>query len=221
MNDPGRTPEPASASSRTGARRSSLGLMVLWQLVAEPMHVYRMQKLFEQQGKDRVVNVRARASLYQTLERLMRLGLVEVHETVRREGYPDRTVYAITDAGREVAREWLREMLSATTGEYPDFIAAVSILFGLAPDDARAQLELRAERLTSELAETEAQLAENPQVPRLFLLEEEYRRAVQQAELAWLRDVIADMAAGRLTWSEEWLREIFSAFHPHDDQEDS
>jgi DNA-binding PadR family transcriptional regulator len=221
MNDPGRTPEPASASSRTGARRSSLGLMVLWQLVAEPMHVYRMQKLFEQQGKDRVVNVRARASLYQTLERLMRLGLVEVHETVRREGYPDRTVYAITDAGREVAREWLREMLSATTGEYPDFIAAVSILFGLAPDDARAQLELRAERLASELAETEAQLAENPQVPRLFLLEEEYRRAVQQAELAWLRDVIADMAAGRLTWSEEWLREIFSAFHPHDDQEDS
>jgi len=221
MNDPGRTPEPASASSRTGARRSSLGLMVLWQLVAEPMHVYRMQKLFEQQGKDRVVNVRARASLYQTLERLMRLGLVEVHETVRREGYPDRTVYAITDAGREVARGWLREMLSATTGEYPDFIAAVSILFGLAPDDARAQLELRAERLASELAETEAQLAENPQVPRLFLLEEEYRRAVQQAELAWLRDVIADMAAGRLTWSEEWLREIFSAFHPHDDQEDS
>jgi len=221
MNDPGRTPEPASASSRTGARRSSLGLMVLWQLVAEPMHVYRMQKLFEQQGKDRVVNVRARASLYQTLERLMRLGLVEVHETVRREGYPDRTVYAITDAGREVAREWLREMLSATTGEYPDFIAAVSILFGLAPDDARAQLELRAVRLASELAETEVQLAENPQVPRLFLLEEEYRRAVQQAELAWLRDVIADMAAGRLTWSEEWLREIFSAFHPHDDQEDS
>ena len=47
------------------------------------MHVYRMQKLFEQQGKDRVVNVRARASLYQALERLTRLGLVEVHETVR------------------------------------------------------------------------------------------------------------------------------------------
>jgi DNA-binding PadR family transcriptional regulator len=221
MNDPERTHAPASASTRTGARRSSLGLMVLWQLVAEPMHVYRMQKLFEQQGKDRVVNVRARASLYQTLERLMRLGLVEVHETVRREGYPDRTVYAITDAGREVARQWLREMLSATTGEYPDFIAAVSILFGLTPEDARAQLELRAERLASELAETEAQLAENPQVPRLFLLEEEYRRAVQHAELAWLRGVIGDMAAGRLTWSEEWLMEIFSAFHPHDDQEDA
>ena len=122
---------------------------MLWQLVDGPKHVYGIQKLLEQQGKDRVVNVRARASLYQTLERLTRLGLVEVHETVRREGYPDRVVYAITDAGREAAREWLREMLRTTGGEYPEFIAAVSILFGLEPDDARAQLEQRAEGLAS------------------------------------------------------------------------
>ena len=58
-------------------RRSALALTVLWQLMNEPMHVYRMQKLFEAQGKDRVVNVRARASLYQTIERLQRHGLVE------------------------------------------------------------------------------------------------------------------------------------------------
>ena len=63
------------------------------------MHVYRMQKLFEAQGKDRVVNLRARASLYQTIERLVRHGLVEVAETIACEGYPDRVVYAITDAG--------------------------------------------------------------------------------------------------------------------------
>ena len=69
---------------------------MLWQLFDEPKHMYGIQKLLEQQGKDRVVNVRARASLYQTLERLVRLGLVEVQETARREGYPDRIVYAIT-----------------------------------------------------------------------------------------------------------------------------
>ena len=48
-------------------QRSSLGLIVLWQLTDGPMHVYRMQKLFEAQGKDRVVNVRSRASLYQAI----------------------------------------------------------------------------------------------------------------------------------------------------------
>ena len=179
--------------------------------------MYGIQKLLQQQGKDRVVNVRARASLYQALERLMRLGLVEVHETVRREGYPDRVVYAITDTGREAAREWLREMLRSTGDEYPEFIAAVSILFGLEPEDARAQLELRAEAVASELADAEAQLDGNPGLPRLFLLEEEYRRAVLEAELSWLRGVIADLQKGRLTWSEEWLAEIATAFAPPDD----
>ena len=187
---------------------SPLGLIVLWLLYQEPLHVYGMQKLIEHQAKDRVVNVRSRASLYQAIERLMRLGLVEVRETVRNEGLPDRIVYAITDSGREAARRWLREMLENTGGEYPEFIAAVSILFGLPPDEAAAALERRAERLAAELNETESALAENPMVPRLFLLEEEYRRAVLAAQLAWVRDVLDDMRAGRLTWSEEWLREI-------------
>ena len=109
-------------------KRSPLGLIVLWLLVEQPMHVYRMQKQIEAFGKDKVVNVRSRASLYQALERLMRHGLVEVRETVRSEGYPDRVVYAITDAGRETAEEWLREMLRTTGNQYPHFIAAVSVL---------------------------------------------------------------------------------------------
>jgi DNA-binding PadR family transcriptional regulator len=196
------------------AQRSSLGLIVLWLLYEQPLHVYRMQKLIETQGKHRVVNVRARASLYQTIERLQRLGLVEVVETVRSQTHPDRIVYGLTDAGRETAREWLREMLRTTGGEFPDFIAAVSILFGLDPDDAREQLEQRLEQREAELAETDAQLAAAPGLPRLFLLEEEYRRAVLAAEVEWLRSVTDDLRAGRLTWSEEWLRQVASDFNP-------
>jgi DNA-binding PadR family transcriptional regulator len=201
------------------AQRSSLGLIVLWLLYEQPQHVYRMQKLIESQGKDRVVNVRARASLYQTIERLRRLGLVEVVETVRAAAHPERIVYGITDAGREAAREWLREMLSSTGGEFPDFIAAVSVLFGLEPEDARRQLELRAERLEAELAAAEAEIAGVPDLPRLFLLEEEYRRAVLRAEIAWLRGVIDDLRAGRLTWSEQWLRQIGAAFNPPEEED--
>jgi DNA-binding PadR family transcriptional regulator len=197
---------------------------VLWLLVDEPMHVYRMQKLIEAQGKDRVVNVRARASLYQTIDRLVRHGLVEVAERVRVEGYPDRTVYAITEAGREAARRWLRQMLHNTEGEYPEFIVAVSILFGLPPEDARSELELRAERLAAALEDAKRELADAPAgLPRLFLLEEEYRMAILEAELAWVRGVIADLAAGRLTWSEQWLQEIADTFLPdsnQDNQED-
>jgi DNA-binding PadR family transcriptional regulator len=208
------------ATQKSRRARSPLGLIVLWQLFEGPKHVYGIQKQLKEQGKDRVVNVRARASLYQTLERLVRLGMVEVQETVRREGYPDRIVYAITDAGREAAREWLREMLRTTGSEYPEFIAAVSILFGLAPEDARAQLEHRADSLAAELVEAEAQLKGNPGLPRLFLLEEEYRQTVLQAELSWLRGVIADLKKERLTWSEEWLQEIADTFNQRDSSEE-
>ncbi len=196
-------------------QRSALGLLVLWQLFPEPMHVYRMQKLFEAEGKDRIVNVRSRASLYQTIERLQRNGLVEVAETTHQEGYPDRTVYALTDAGRDAAQEWLREMLSETGGEYPEFIVALSLLFGLPVEEARAQLELRAERIATQLTESKAALeAAPPELPRLFLLEEEYRATMLQTELAWLRGVIDDLEAGRITWSEESLRQAFETFLP-------
>jgi DNA-binding PadR family transcriptional regulator len=206
--------------SKTSAP-SSLGLIVLWNLFQEPLHVYRLQKLIEAQGKDRVVNVRARASLYQTIERLVRLGLVEVSETVRTPGYPDRIVYAITDAGRETAREWLREMLRTTGQDYPEFIAAVSLLFGLEPEDARAQLEQREQRLAAELADTKSAMAGAPPgLPRLFLLEEEYRTAILEAQLAWLRGVIDDLRERRLDWSQEWLREMAAAFLPPSDQDD-
>ncbi len=198
---------------------SSLGLIVLWQLFQEPMHVYRMQKLLHAEGKDRLVNVRSRASLYQTIERLARLGLVEVAQTVRQEGYPDRVVYAITETGRDVARHWLRQMLSDTGGHYPEFIAALSILFGLPVEEARAQLELRARRIEAQLDETETGLRDAPAaLPRLFLLEEEYRAAILRAELEWLRGVLADLAAGRITWSEQWLREVAQAFLPTPDE---
>jgi DNA-binding PadR family transcriptional regulator len=199
-------------------RRSALGLMVLWHLVQEPTHVYRMQKQFEATAKDRVVNIRSRASLYQTLERLKRHGLVAVADTVRVEGYPDRVIYAITDAGRQVARDWLREMLHTTDGDYPEFLAALSILFGLPPEEARAELELRAARLAAQVAEAQAALTSlPPELPRLFVLEEEYRVAVLSAEVTWLRGVIEDIDAGRLTWSEEWLRDLAEKFISRDD----
>jgi DNA-binding PadR family transcriptional regulator len=194
-------------------QRSPLGLLVLFQLITEPMHVYRMQKLFEAEGKDRVVNVRSRASLYQTIERLVRHGLVEVSETVQVEGYPDRVVYATTAAGRDVAYKWLREMLASTEPEYPEFIAALSILFVLSPQDARAELESRADKLAESLAATESALGDLPPgLPRLFVLEEEYRKAVLEAELSWVRGVVADLRDGRLTWTEEWLQQIAATF---------
>ncbi len=185
-------------------KRSPLALAILVLLEEAPMHPYRMQRLIKERGKDQVINVAQRASLYQTIEQLLRAGLITFWETERQEGFPERTIYKLTEAGHQAAVDWLREMLSTPAQEFPEFPAAVSLLPLLKPEDALRQLELRAVRLNEQMAAIEAELGMD--MPRLFLLEAEYLRAGLQAELAWVRSVSADLRSGKLTWTEDWAR---------------
>jgi DNA-binding PadR family transcriptional regulator len=95
-------------------RHSPLALAVLAMLTEAPMHPYRMQQLIKARGKDEVINVGQRNSLYQTIDRLVRGDLIAIRETERDGAFPERTVYEITEAGRDTARLWLREQLAPT-----------------------------------------------------------------------------------------------------------
>jgi DNA-binding PadR family transcriptional regulator len=188
-------------------RRSPLALAVLSLLYEAPMHPYRMLQLIKERGKDEVVNVRDRASIYQTIERLQREGLITVAETARDEKRPERTVYRLTEEGSVIAHDWLREMLAQPAREFPEFPAALSFVAMLTPEDALRQLEARIVRREAELARLEAgNTAVARYVPRLFLVEDEYRCALFRAELEWLRAIVEDLRTGRLTWSEDWIR---------------
>ncbi len=83
------------------------------------MHAYRMQQLIKERHKDDVVNVAQRNSVYQTIDRLLRDGLIAVQTTTRDENRPERTVYEPTHAGRDTLREWMRTMLAAPRREFP------------------------------------------------------------------------------------------------------
>src|SRR2546423_10953539 len=108
-------------------KRSPLALAILVLLHEAPMHPYRMQRLIKDRGKDQVINVEQRASLYQTINQLLRAGLIGFWETSRPEGFPERTLYKLTDKGHQAALDWLRDMLSTPAQEYPEFPAAVSL----------------------------------------------------------------------------------------------
>ncbi|WP_179869525.1 PadR family transcriptional regulator [Rhizobium anhuiense] len=196
----------------TSIKRSPVALAVLAMLMEEPMHPYRMQRLIKERGKDEVINVTQRASLYQTIQRLEREGLIIPRKTVRDDKRPERTVYEITEKGREIALEWMRAILSTLTREYPEFPAAMSFLPLLTPDDVASQLELRAKAIESELRRIDDVLQEAQAVPRLFLLEMEYLRAIHAAELSWISGIVGDLSAQRITWTEEWLRQIAAKF---------
>ncbi|WP_449313825.1 PadR family transcriptional regulator [Rhizobium sp. F40D2] len=181
----------------------------------EPLHPYRMQRLIKERGKDEVINVTQRASLYQTIQRLEREALIAQQKTVRDDKRPERTVYEITEKGRDVALAWIREMLSTLTREYPEFPATISFLALLTPNDVLGLLEHRANAIESELRRIDGILQEAQAVPRLFLLEMEYLRALQATELSWVNAVVEDLRAGRITWTDEWLRQIAVQFSTH------
>lgn len=186
------------------------------------MHPYRMQRLIKERGKDLVINVRQHASIYQTIERLERAGLIAVQGTARAERRPERTTYALTEAGDEAARTWLREMLSTPARQFPEFPAALAFLPLLAPEEVLRQFEARIAALEAERARAEAELAGSADwLPRLFLLETEYMHAAREAELAWVRAVADDLRAGRLTWNAEWLRALAASLTAPDATEGS
>lgn len=193
-------------------KRSTLALAILGMLMQRPLHPYGMQRLIKARGKDEVINVTQRTSLYQTIQRLEREELIRAQMTLRDEGRPERTVYEITDSGRTITLEWMRQMLSTPTLEYPEFPAAVSFLPLLAPEDAMQQLALRVKAIEAEIQRVDRGLQEASAVPRLFLLESEYARALLATELSWTRAVVEDLRAKRITWDDAWLRMIDAQF---------
>jgi DNA-binding PadR family transcriptional regulator len=195
-------------------RASPLALAVLSLLKAAPLHPYGIQRLLKLWGKDNVINVGQRANLYKTIRRLDQAGLIAVRQTERDQQYPERTVYELTEAGRQVTQEWLTDMLARPRNEYPRFPAALSFIMLLSPAEAAAVLEQRATALRGQLADTDARLADTALLPRVVLMDDEYQRAMCAAELAWIEGVISDLRSGSWNWSREELAELAPDLQP-------
>lgn len=184
-------------------RRSPLALAILGLLENGPMHPYGIQRLIRQWGKDQVVNVGQRASLYRMIDRLEEAGFIAAGGTERDERYPERTTYHLTATGRAVSRQWLAEIISAPRNEFPEFPAALSFLMLLTPGTARELLGHRRELLTQRVADLDAELTaefEGAPLPRVALVEIEYLHAVTSAELGWVTAIREALADGSLTW---------------------
>jgi DNA-binding PadR family transcriptional regulator len=188
---------------------SPLALVLLGLLAEEPMHAYRMRQLIRQRGKDTVVNVARSNSVYQTIDRLRRSGLIQVRTTARGEGRPDRTIYEITTEGKSTLRHWLATTLSTPAREFPEFPAALATMSAATPGEVARALTARAAALTERIGELSGNKND---VPRLFLIEDEYAVAIARAELRWIRGLISDLESKELFWNRKWIDEIRSRF---------
>jgi DNA-binding PadR family transcriptional regulator len=182
------------------ALRTPLTLAVLSLLRERPRHPYEMQALVRERHVDEVVKLRG-GSLYDAIRRLADAGLIGLVDTERAGARPERTVYAITEAGVGMVDELIRDYLRTPAQEHPVFVTALAHILNVDAGTAAGLLRERLRAIQATYDEIAAQLSVRPpDMPRVVILEVEYAQMLRAAELAWLRAVVADIDAGRLPW---------------------
>ncbi|MEV0838195.1 PadR family transcriptional regulator [Actinocatenispora sera] len=190
-----------------------LGLAVLCYLLQRPMHPYELSRTLR--DNDDVRSIRfTHGSLYMVVGQLERAGFITAQETSRDGARPERTVYALTDAGRVEQRAWLRELVGDPKHEYPQFVTALSLVSALPPDEVRTLLAQRLTRLAEQRAEIVDILddATARGIPGLFLVEEEYRLALLDAEVSFVESFADRITDPHNDWGALWAQ--FHASRP-------
>jgi DNA-binding PadR family transcriptional regulator len=182
-----------------------LGLAVLSYLTRGPMHPYQLSRMLRDNGDARSIKFN-HGSLYMVVQQLARAGLIAEMETTRVGQRPERTVYQLTAAGRRELREWLRELVAEPQHEYPQFVAALSLIGALPPDEVVELLRSRLHRLEAQRAEirelTDNALADG--VHPLFLVEEDYRLVQLDADSSFTEQFIDRIENPTTGWRRQW-----------------
>jgi DNA-binding PadR family transcriptional regulator len=190
--------------------RTPLALAVMNLLMERPMHPYEMKLKMKERRHDRVIRLKG-GSIYDTVERLEEGGFITSQAPSREGRRPERTVYAITETGRDEILAWLGELLAQPVNEYPEFAAALAFFAALDKEEVVRLLRVRTGLLESEIAQTEeglTYLKKTMAIPRLFLVELEYGVAVNRAELEWVRTLIHDIEDGTLWITHEEMKAV-------------
>ena len=182
-----------------------LGLAVLSYLTERPMHPYELNRMLKERDAARTFKL-SYGALYGVVRQLAEAGLIRASGTGQRGRLPQHTVYELTDAGRAEMRAWLAELLSQPRHEYPAFAAALSLAVVLPPGQVADLLRTRLGRIASAVAEIgdqrDATVATG--VPPVFLIEDEYRIALLDAEASFITTFLGKIEDPENGWSGPW-----------------
>lgn len=182
-----------------------LGLAVLSYLTERPMHAYELNRRLKDRDAARTFKL-SYGALYGVVRQLAGAGLIRAVGTGQRGRLPRHTVYELTDAGRAEMRAWLTELLSQPQYEYPAFAAALSLVAVLPPDEVTGLLRTRLGHINSATAEIRGQrdAAVAAGVHPMFLVEDDYRIALLEAEAAFITTFTSKIEDPGSGWSGPW-----------------
>jgi DNA-binding PadR family transcriptional regulator len=184
-----------------------LALAVLSCLLERPMHPYEISTTLRTRGKEQSIKLNY-GSLYSVVESLQKHGLVEAQAATREGRRPERTVYSITESGRAEFEDWMAELLSTPVRDFTSLEAGLSLMPGVDPDEVARLLELRSEKLRIELRAIDAShsVAQDMELPELFLIESRYRHAMLSAELTFVTELVTGIRSSSFPGIKLWRK---------------
>jgi DNA-binding PadR family transcriptional regulator len=183
-----------------------LGLYLLSLLAQRPMYPYEMAQVLRYRGKDNNFPINW-GSLYTVVANLAKYGFIEEAGTVRDGRQPERTTYQITSRGMAELRDWLTELLSVPEDEHGGFVTALSEAGILPPDEVIGLLTVRLATLDKANAAHQDDLKRwAERLPRVFLVESEYKLAMRVAQSQWLRGLLTELVEGTISGVDAWRR---------------
>jgi len=189
------------AESRT---LTPLAVAALALLAEGPSHPYEMYQTLVLRSEDRLVKVRP-GSLYHTVDRLARHGLVRATGTEREGNRPERTTYAITDEGTLALNERVAEIIATPVNEYPEFPLGLGESHNLPVETVVALLRKRIGLIRADIAVLDEAIRtmRAKELPAKYWVDVRYQRAMAEADAATLEALIHDLDSGVLSWDEE------------------
>ena len=181
-------------------RLTPMGVMVLALLREGDMHPYEMVRLMRARHDDRLITI-TNGTLYHTVSRLHRAGLIDELGIDREGNRPERTTYSLTDAGRDAVVTWVQRELPRIDRP-ADFRIALAEAHNLERADVIDLLRTRRGALLDDHTRHRNGLegAREKRVPEQVLVEIERQEALLEAELRWLDSLLDRLDAEVLPW---------------------
>ncbi|GAD34354.1 putative transcriptional regulator [Microbacterium sp. TS-1] len=181
-------------------RLTPLGLMLLALLHEDDMHAYEMVRLLRERKADRLV-APTHGTIYHTVARLERQGLIAEVGTDRDGNRPERTTYTLTEAGADMMIAWVRRELPAI--DRPDrFRVALAESHNLDRGEVVALLSERRDALAASLGahrQARDHAIERGSYPQ-FWIEVHRETALLSADVAWLDEAVEYIRRPDTVW---------------------
>ncbi len=181
----------------------SMKVVVLGILMEGNNHPYEIQQLIKRRSLDQYIKIQ-KGSLYYTVEQLEKSGLIKVDSVIGGTNHPEKTVYAITEAGKKEFHTLLTKELLQPQRIYFPLHEAIAFMKHMKPEELLLALKVRLEGTRKFLDEFQASYKYHElKIPKYGLEIMASGLEYCKIEIKLLENIIHDIEDGSFTKREK------------------